>query len=253
MKSLREFLRTIQIEMSNYDEVCREERQLCFLLGHLILSHPEQLSIFSRKVWPKRTLPDQWLQQPDAGVYVEYALFRDYWNKKLDAPKREAFIYEYLGLSSEEWTEIKNRKDLDKPCSPAHWKTHDLDRCFTDNHMFLRACKLRWAFHAKPDIVILLPGQLVLSIEAKYESRMDQYGDKRLFDKRSLDQVDQVSYQRYLFESILGFNEYDVGQILLQRKQESVEGCKTMSWREAFEPFKHFPKPPYMDKLIDNL
>ncbi|HLZ07977.1 MAG TPA: hypothetical protein VKT80_05265 [Chloroflexota bacterium] len=67
--------------------------------------------------------------------------------------------------------------------SPVHWRLDALQvltgaESSSDEKtklLFLDLCRFKWAFNIKPDVVIILPNQRVICVEAKLLSRESQY------------------------------------------------------------------------------
>lgn len=224
--------------------IVREERQFSFLLAHLLLQRGPSLEAFLRLVDNANgtsTPVEPTAALTEAEIYVEYAFLRDEWfdlgvnssdsttaMSKADCNARKrgrvVDLLESLRLndlakqlpdgSPAEFNEFfmatagsRIVKDI---ASPALWSVKGLAQNFGhDPHTFLQLCKLKWAFHIKPDIVILRPSRTALCIEAKLESGEGNYPSGE--DAKTFDQVmgpghrvGQFALQSFLFEEVLG-------------------------------------------------
>lgn len=185
-------------EELTYAKVNREERFYCMLLAHCLLSNPAARQGFSKVVESTTKLGRVFSESPDFAVYIEVAALRDFW-RELGNPgkwnggledKRLTFLRrslewantlngqdeegfgtvpdELLEKRSESpfWTESKRERKL---WSPARWSMKRLKAYPLSEHCVGRLMRLRWAFNAKPDILVL-EGRTGLLIEAKVES-----------------------------------------------------------------------------------
>ena len=107
-KSIREYFEL----MGPYHSLCREERNLCAMLYHLLLSNSENLPRFLKSINRQPEKAD------NAEIYVEYAHLRDIWfafgadnSRSLEEKKekkkeqnqiRREFILDALDLPSRE-------------------------------------------------------------------------------------------------------------------------------------------------------
>ncbi len=224
--------------------IVREERQFSFLLAALLLQRGPSLEAFLRLVdnanhTSTPVAPTESLAE--AEVYVEYAFLRDDWfelnvsssDSSAGLPKTEsnarktARVRELLerlqldGLAeklprnspadfNEFFMGAAGARIVKDIASPALWSLKGLAQKFgTEPEVFLQLCKLKWAFHIKPDIVIIRPGTTALCIEAKLESGEGNYPsgeDAKTFDEvlGPGRRVGQFALQRFLFEEILG-------------------------------------------------
>lgn len=190
-----------QGNLKPYKQVNREERLYCMLLAHCLLGSGAARNGFSDAVQRHADLPGALSEPSDLEVYVEVAALRDYW-RSLGNPKaysaetegnRLAFLRNALewanrleprgekGWSripdellkktpdSPFWTTGKDSEYTRKLWSPARWPISRLEEFPASSACVERLKRLRWAFNAKPDILVLA-GQSGLLIEAKVES-----------------------------------------------------------------------------------
>jgi hypothetical protein len=144
-----------------YLEVNREERFFCALFGHALLSSSIIRERFARLAQSKFGIT---MQPATMEVYLEAAALRDYWNDLGDPVvysddthrKRREVLGSLLSVMnvSEDvidkhhlfWTSERHNKLW----SPGRWKPKALKESG-----FAELVKLRWAFNAKPDILIV--------------------------------------------------------------------------------------------------
>lgn len=166
-----------------YPEVNREERNYCFLFGHALLMSKAMREGFARLAQDRLGVA----LDPDAfEVFVEAAALRDYWydlgdpssyNTEIDA-RRRAVVKKILGHYDKSldlidqqdffWTKSMNSKLW----YPSHWNIEALKLAGLDDLV-----KVKWAFNAKPDILIVTPSSMLV-IEAKIESPEGCKADK---------------------------------------------------------------------------
>jgi hypothetical protein len=177
-------------------------------------------------------------------------LLRDEWallSDKEDQPKRRRLIEVALGLAEKDgggaakglqefncFYGARPRPSVEYIQSPATWHLADLTVSLPQDQEFVAACKLKWAFRIKPDLVITA-GNRVLCIEAKWESAESRYptaaSERRVFKERGLPEtvVSQTELQRYLLSDLLGFDTHFV----FLTKATSL-GPESLTWRQAF-------------------
>ncbi|MEI6847497.1 MAG: hypothetical protein WCK32_05590 [Chlorobiaceae bacterium] len=167
-----------------YAEVNREERFFCFLFAHALLMSRSVRFGFAKLAKEKYNVH----LDPDAlEVYVEAAALRDYWfnlgdpvsySEKMDKRRREVLeqILEYFKVPSgilDKHALFKT--SMGKLWSPSHWNINALKNAGLDKYNFIdggdqyNLIDVKWAFNAKPDIVLISP-ESMLVIEAKLES-----------------------------------------------------------------------------------
>jgi hypothetical protein len=172
-----------------YWKVNREERFFCFLFGHALLSSRSVRVGFAELTKEKCDM-ELALDPDELAVYVEVAALRDYWYdlgnpaKYSDEThdKRRTVLEQILKIREVDpgmldkhdlfWTS-QNKKKL---WCPSHWSIEELKNAGLE-----KLKEVRWAFNAKPDILLVSP-KTMLVIEAKLESgegRKDETGYKQ--------------------------------------------------------------------------
>jgi len=231
-------IRTVSGVTQPYYVINREERNLCAILYHLLLL-PGNLARFGDLVG--RPIRDEGA----AEVYFEYAYLRDIWDRLAEGAKKELLLSQ-LDLSQSSLGQLAacdvegfnahfklSRASGRYIESPGNWNVGQIDRSFPDDGEFLRICKFKWAFNAKPDLVIhCSPGEAICA-ECKLESGEGSYpaisSEQGIFQRRGLPSVRQTEIQRLIME-MLGF---DAAHILIQKNEAAGLGG-IFSWREVF-------------------
>ena len=226
----------------DYYPICREERNIAAILYHALLL-PGNLTKFLGLIGSEHSDNCE-----EASIYFEYAYLRDLWNKQADNDIKKNLILEALNP--------QNKCDLyamKTPCfnkyfgasnpsentiqSPSGWSI----RCMDENingDFFLDACKFKWAFNIKPDIVIHTGKTTAVCVEAKFESRESNYPsngkDKETFQERQQKRgsVKQTEVQEYMFKELLGMKTDFV--LLAKTKGSQSKTHRTLTWCEVF-------------------
>jgi len=167
-----------------YWKVNREERFFCFLFAHALLSSRDVRVGFTELAKRKCDIA---LDSDEFEVYVEVAALRDYWYDLGNPAKyphethnlRRAVLEKILEIRGVQpgsldqhelfWTSAKK----EKLWNPSHWSVEELKNAGLE-----KLKEVRWAFNAKPDILLVSP-KTTLVIEAKLESgegRKDEIG-----------------------------------------------------------------------------
>lgn len=233
----------------NFIEINREERNHVAILYHLLLSG-NNLQKFLKISGITGDFENSEIE-----LYFEYALLRDFWEriKKDDEGNtdKKAYLFAILKDSILDKDKLdsfdtdtfnsyfgaKRAQSKTIIASPANWSIASFDSEILTNKDFLKAvCMLKWSFNAKPDIVIHLPCQRALCIEAKFKSGEGLYptneSEGRIFQDIGLDKVKQTEVQRYLMEEILGFRT-DYRYLTIKpgrRKRNFVD--EELTWRQ---------------------
>lgn len=212
-----------------YFTVNREERFYCALLAHALLTSGTFRTAFSNLL---NTRTEVILDPESFEIYLEAAVLRDYWNDIGDASvyseathrRRKEVIEEILSFQDLPsslicendffWTS-RNRRKL---WSPGRWVPS-----LTDKVASKRLWKIKWAFNAKPDIMIV-SNSFVLLIEAKLESEEGQDTEKgyKQFEIQQL-------VGRLMKQLIPSFKKFTFINIVLS-KNDSKQG---ISWNEV--------------------
>lgn len=101
-----------------------------------------------------------------------------------------------------------------------------------------RACSLKWAFNAKPDLVLHLGDNKAICIEAKLESGVGRYQVKS--DQSGCFAKTQTDLQEFILRDLLGYDTDDRDFIIVSKNKNRKEGDSTSKWRgyswqEVFE------------------
>jgi hypothetical protein len=256
-----------------YHAFNREERHLAAILFHL-LSLPgnvERLFALAKCYWQ--------IKENEFGVYFEYSYLRDLWHaigrRRADAnaPKRAAIlsILGRQGFSPTLCDDLAGRTtrafntlfigekgaSAEFIQSPANWRLAEFVRTLLEDGDIVAACKVKWAFKAKPDLVIHADRDHVLCLELKLESGEGTYpasaNEKKLLRERGLFSegrtrrfsIRQRDIQKFALEGLLGF-EY----LPLFVTQDQDDGAGVVSWQRLFDSLAWDSVPPFMAAAI---
>jgi hypothetical protein len=122
------------------------------------------------------------------------------------------------------------------------------------------ACRIKWAFKAKPDIVIHADCEHALCVELKLESGEGSYpseaGEKKLLRERGLFAekkvlplpMSQTDLQKFLMTRLLGL---DCRFRFITRHETS--GTECVSWSDFLGLFEPLPtQPRYIAAALEN-
>jgi hypothetical protein len=261
--NIREILDTKEA----YWSFCREERNLAAILYHMLLCG-DNVERFCRAVGYQ---PRLW----DSAVYFEYAYLRDLWSclggthkgspqVPLANDRKRHIIIEMLRPSAagdlvscgiaefNDYFGAVPKASTWCIQSPSNWSLPRFRKNIPDPEEFLRTCMFKWAFNAKPDIVIHADADHALCIEAKLESGEGQYPatsvEKAIFDELGLARVSQTRLQRYLMQDLLGI---DTEFLFLTAKADGFSPEKrTLSWAAAFSAVELGDQPGFVNAWI---
>jgi hypothetical protein len=218
--------------LGEFHRVVREERLFCAVLAHLLMKRGSNLAQFVELVnaqldGPRRVAANK---AADAAVYVEFTYLRDQWYAmRGNNDAKRARIAEMLGrvpslaplaagsLPTEpsEFNATfmgeagrRIRRDI---ASPSRWSVGSLAAGFEEApETFRDLCRVKWSFNIKPDLVIAIPGELPIVVEAKLESSEGSYptsnAECAIFDRLfgpGLRRVRQVELQEFMFVSLM--------------------------------------------------
>jgi hypothetical protein len=259
-----------------YFQFDREERHLAAILFH-ILNYKDNAERALRSAEP-----DWKIDPAEFGVYLEYSYPRDLWNKmevktESNKRKREVIIgilgghgFDTNKLTSLNQAEhfnaffVGHRASREYIESPANWSLTQLAKSLpskSDDKDLVTACKIKWAFRAKPDIVIHADRGHALCLELKLESTEGSYPsggeEKRLLRDRCLFAegktaplpMSQTALQKYLMTELLGF---DCRFRFITRHTTSSH--EFISWSDFLGLLEPLPNPPlYIEAALKNV
>lgn len=198
----------------------------------------------------------------DAEVAMEWTYLRDLWNHHSGSDSNEVFrsaILEHLDPPDRAALAACSVLDFNanfgavpQPSavyvqSPSNWSIGRFHEHMPSNEAFLRACRFKWAFNIKPDLVAQTPAGHVLCIEAKWDSREGRYpaneAEKATFRNRGLPYVTQTDIQRYLVEELLGFQGTFV---YLARTRFSTDAGRSITWGEVLPKLDRSGAPHFV-------
>lgn len=139
--------------------------------------------------------------------------------------------------------------------SPGTWSISRFKDTIRDNGPFLKTCMFKWAFNAKPDIVIHTSRNAAVCIEAKLESGEGSYptapNELAEFKSRGLRPVGQTALQKYLMEELLGIRTEFV--FLVQAAGAGSATHHTLRWRDAFSALDLTAMPVFVGEWLKRL
>jgi hypothetical protein len=250
-----------------YFQFDREERHLAGILFHL-LNHKDNAERALRSAEP-----DWEINPVEFGVYLEYSYPRDLWNKmgiegESNSRKRDAItgMLGGKGFDTGKLAPLKQVKDFNAFFietrrasreyiqSPSNWSLTHIAKSIplpSSNTDLVTACKIKWAFKAKPDIVIHADREHALCMELKLESGESSYpsdaGEKKLLRERGLFSerkalplpMSQTDLQKFLMTELLGL---DCRFRFITRHRTS--GTERVSWNDFLGLLEPLPTPP---------
>jgi hypothetical protein len=243
-----------------YYEINREERNVAGLLYHLLLSKDNLMTFLSDLGYNN-------IDCEQVELYYEFAYVRDLW-KKLpnDNELKKSFIIEtlnYIGLSqllpNEEVKSFNTffgatRAESEKYIvSPANWSISGMsDKLKENQSLFEAVCMLKWGFNVKPDIVIVLPNNQAICIEAKWDSTEGTYKGNDLFKN-----VKQLYVQKYVMEEILNYDHVDY--VFLTKSttrgnsKKEIDSVLNHHWNQIFQKLDYSDSLPFAQKWIERI
>lgn len=242
----------------SYSTFNREERNLAAIFFHTLNIGDNT----SRFLEVAGCGPPQPSWEPH--IYFEYALLRDLWGTEIltDQQKRQT-ILQFLSANDAQRLRHCDIQSFNahfgatpKPSvkhiqSPGRWSVPRFHATIASNEDFLAACKFKWAFNAKPDLVIQTGPNECLCIEAKLGSPEGRYPstkkEKALFRERGLAPVTQTDLQRHALVDLLGF---ETDFVFLAQKASSSTTHRFLTWTQAFDAMATDTLPRYMKETL---
>ena len=126
------------------------------------------------------------------------------------------------------------------------------NKTIIDDDEFLKTCMFKWAFNAKPDIVIHTSRDEAVCIEAKLKSSEGKYpqsgSEKTIFKSRGLDYVRQTALQRYLMQDLVGIETQFV--FLVEKPAKTSYTHELLFWKDVFSSLDVSGLPQFMHEII---
>jgi hypothetical protein len=248
-----------------YYLINREERNLAAIFYHLLLQK-DNLHRFLKII--SCSFP---IVEKELAIYFEYAYLRDLWNyidksvittEERNRIKKKT-ILEFLKPTNLEELSNFNTFEFNKyfgavprPSyndiqSPGNWSIRFYDHNIKDKEEFLKVCKFKWCFNAKPDIVIHTSNNSAICIEAKLESCEGHYpsndNEKKIFNTRGIKLVGQLSIQKMIMNELLGI---ETKYIFLVQKKSQSDTHATFSWQEVFNKLDIIDSPHFIKEWL---
>ena len=242
----------------SYTAINREERNLAAVLYHVLLLE-DNLTRFLALI--ECTFQ---VVESEKAIFVEYAYPRDLWSRIRDNTPKRGLILELLKPSNMSALQEMSVFDFNKHFgavprpsvkyvqSPGLWSVPRFDRTIKDDDEFLKTCIFKWAFNAKPDIVIHTSKDEAVCIEAKLKSSEGQYpqsgSEKTIFKSRGLDYVRQTALQRYLMQDLVGIETQFV--FLVEKPAKTSYTHELLFWKDVFSSLDVSGLPQFMHEII---
>jgi hypothetical protein len=144
---------------------------------------------------------------------------------------------------------VAGRQSIDQLQSPGRWSASQLAKLHAEDPKLARsACRLKWAFNAKADLVIHTGPKTAVCVEIKLDSKTCVY--KMSSDAKTL-KMSQLGLQQFVLESLLGFTTrfalIGPTKVPAARPDDPMRSkVEALSWRRVFESVlgTDFPKTP---------
>jgi hypothetical protein len=249
----------------------REERNYSALLYHLLLKGDNLRRFISCLDDAKLNAVN--IDDAQVQLYFEYAFLRDLWSfEGTRRASREAniryrkTILALLPASNEQKKELEERNiedfntffDASPRASKSHiqmpgrWSDSNFDDWskWGGREFAEEACKLKWAFNAKPDLVIQISPTDVICIEAKVES------PEGVYQVKSADpfKMTQTEIQKFILEGLLGFKTKFV--YLTKNEPRNSKGEPAIrdgilrTWKTVFDALDLSHELPFVAKFL---
>ncbi|HET9048261.1 MAG TPA: hypothetical protein VFN29_04770 [Chiayiivirga sp.] len=100
-----------------------------------------------------------------------------------------------------------------------------------------RACRLSWAFNAKPDLVLHLAENRAICIEAKLESKIATYSSKPAHCQPF--SMKQTEIQEFILNDLPGYQTRFVAIDKKPRAAKDIEAWIHCAWKDVFDALMH--------------
>ena len=242
----------------SYTAINREERNLAAVLYHVLLLEDNLTRFLALIECPFDVI------EPEMAIFVEYAYPRDLWSQIKDNDTKRGLILELLKPSNmnalrkmsvvdfNSYFGAVPRASVKYVQSPGLWSVARFDKTIRDDDEFLKTCIFKWAFNAKPDIVIHTSRDEAICIEAKFKSSEGHYpqsgSEKKIFRSRDLKYVKQTSLQKYLMQDLLGIETQFV--FLVERPAKTAAAYELLLWKDVFGSLDLSGLPRFIHEII---
>lgn len=230
----------------------REERNFAAILYHALLIN-NNIEKFLKLIDCNYSI-----NESEFAIYFEYSFIRDIWfNINGSNEIKRNLILQNLNLSNNNYLTECSVEDFNKyfgavpkPSaeyiqSPGNWSITLYKNSILSNEEFLDVSLFKWAFNAKPDIVIHLSNNTAVCIEAKYECSESYYptksSERNEFFRRNLSLVSQTALQKKILTELLGIETHF---LFLIQKGSLSKTHKTIFWKDVFKALD-FDNCPY--------
>lgn len=245
----------------NYQCINREERNLAAIFYHILLIN-DNMDRFLKLI--DSPFP---IIENEFGVYYEYAFLRDLWFRiQDDNVIKRKIILNFVRPDNKSELEMLTVLDFNKyfgapnPSnkyiqSPSNWSISRFKYTISRNDEFINMCRLKWAFNAKPDVVIHTSKNTAICIECKLESSEGQYptsnAEIKEFQSRNIEKVSQTSIQKYIMCELLGIDTQFI--FLVNNINSKSPTHANYSWKDVFSALDLSGCPDFIIKWIDQI
>lgn len=256
-----------------YSKFNREERHVVAMLFHTLMLG-DNLQRFLKVVACEMEADPEKTE-----IFVEYSYLRDLWAKcsRMSADEAEANAKKRKAIL--DGIQPKDRSDLEEMSeaefnayfgavpkastkfiqSPATWSIGRFATNIADREVFDRACRFKWAFRIKPDLVIQPSPDRALCVEAKWESGEGSYPTAKSeideFDQRGFeDRVSQTTLQKFMMRELLGLEADFVYLVRRPGRRTATAASSTanggpsrrVTWQKVFDALDLDECPPFI-------
>ncbi len=240
-----------------YSAINREERHYVAVL-FAALTGPQKKESISKFLKLCKHPPLSDLELESCEVYFEYAFLRDIWSTLSDDKKKD-IVCQCLPKTVTDKLQYESLKEFNKTFvgsnasartvqSPGRWSNAKIAKIcekLDSSDERLQACRFKWAFNIKPDLVIHINKDSAVCVEAKCTASESKYSAcfETQKGKHTISET-QLKLQHYMMKELLGI---ETRHILLEMpRRESVSKSKrpneipdgnsiVLSWKTVLE------------------
>jgi hypothetical protein len=246
-----------------YIEVNREERFYCALLAHALLACESIRNSFIIKVSEKLStnlVSKVKVKSDEFQIFLEISALRDFWSNLGDTKhynegthkRRQAVLKDILAsqkISDSVIDDIDNvffKTVNGKIVSPGRWSNQAIEKSNLSKKLKVKLLAIKWAFNAKPDIMIILSkNKVILMIEAKVESREGKDGDS------GYQQLETQKFVCDLLKTLAPqYRDFRFENMLLSKKKDAKYNFIT--WQEIIKLIKESEIDDFTKNCFDS-
>jgi hypothetical protein len=236
-----------------YIKVNREERHFCALFVHALLSSESVRVRFGELIFSKYGFK----LDSEMEIFIEAAALRDYWNNLGDPTKYDICtdkkrrkvlnkIIEIMGyhdIRIDQYALFFTTNKSQKLWNPGHWNTSAIE-----SSGLKKLLKVKWAFNAKPDIMLISNGRVIL-IEGKIESREGKYDSSGEGQMQTQELVAQL-----LKKLVPAFSNFEFYNMLLTMHPEKKQKWSLfITWEDVINITNTEPLDSFTHRCFNEL